>query len=369
MLPAAILLAIISQNPVVQAEDLVNRLGAKTFAARESAGRNLVQLGRFALPALRRSQHHADLEIAERSKKLIPLAEEQAVRQRVSVVLERRHSLPDDLPKLKRFIAVTGDTREARELYAEMYLANSKLIDQIDDAGSAGSQVYCRHLERMCFPNSEEQVLGAIQSTPPPPRVVPNRAELALFLLITSHPGMTSVGVSREPPLFQKIEEANFVGPGSAPLRNLLYAWLKGPRNIDERVGVEADLVRAAFVLIGTVKMPEARAFAIESATDPKAWHVARSAALLCLTSLGRIDDVKRIAPLTSDNTLLSYSNNGSVLLGDVALCACIVLAGEKPMDYGFRGDKLLSVDDCEFENPDRRAAARKKWLERGAKK
>src|SRR5829696_6920520 len=102
MLPAAVLLAIISHHPVVRAEQFLAQLGGPRYAAREQAGEQLAKLGLYGLPALRRGERHSDLEIAERCKRLVPLAEVEAVRQRVAFLLDSQAKpvLPD-LPNLR----------------------------------------------------------------------------------------------------------------------------------------------------------------------------------------------------------------------------------------------------------------------------
>src|SRR5438128_1990768 len=64
MVPQTVLLAVLSVLPSARAERLVGRLGGSSYAARERVGGELVQLGRHALPYLRRGAQSADLEIA-----------------------------------------------------------------------------------------------------------------------------------------------------------------------------------------------------------------------------------------------------------------------------------------------------------------
>ena len=68
MIPLALLLSIAVDHPAIRAERLADRLGGPTYAGRERAGKELVALGRAALPVLRRGQTHRDPEIAERTR-------------------------------------------------------------------------------------------------------------------------------------------------------------------------------------------------------------------------------------------------------------------------------------------------------------
>src|SRR5262245_59136478 len=111
MIPLALLLSIAVDHPIIRAERLADRLGGPSYVGRERAGKELVALGRAALPVLRRGQTHSDPEVAERCRRLLPLAEVEAIRQRVASLLDTPPKpVPDDAPRAKRFLAAVGDT-------------------------------------------------------------------------------------------------------------------------------------------------------------------------------------------------------------------------------------------------------------------
>jgi hypothetical protein len=378
MSPQTILLAILSFVPSARAESLVGRLGGPSYAAREQVGRELVQLGRYALPYLRRGAQSPDLEIAERCKRLLPLAEVEAVRQRVAHLLAKSSAPPpDDLPRLRRFLRVTGDTREARELYVEMFVAHVRVLEDVEQAGDRAGEVFWKDVDKRYQRPDDD--LSVVDLRLPPPRVAVSRADVALFLLLSADPDLKphkSVAVRlTDFPIFtaEAARESLAGAKASDAMRRLLFAWLNGPRNI-EWPGAEATRVQQAFKLLADAQVQDGRPVARQIALDPNQWHVARAAALLALMRIGDRTDVARLCALIPDQTTIGAGRHGHVLFGDVALAACLVLSGESAEKYGF-GVASQSLQagsagaiDLGFEEPLRRDAARKKWNERSAR-
>src|SRR5262245_40377271 len=230
MLPAAVLLAIITQHPVVRAEQFLAQLGGPRYSAREQAGQQLVHLGRHALPALRRGAAYPDAEVAERCKRLIPHAEVEAIRQRVAFLLDTPPKpVPADVPRARRFFAIAGDTREARELYVDLYVAHARLLDDVDQAGDAGGKVFWHWVDTSCGRSDDDETAGQMGRAPAPRRI-PSRADLTAFLFLsadtTLRPAPSPAVRSSEFPLFRgdAAREA-FAGPRASPaMRALLFA-------------------------------------------------------------------------------------------------------------------------------------------------
>jgi hypothetical protein len=128
--------------------------------------------------------------------------------------------------------------------------------------------------------------------------------------------------------------------------------------------------VQDGFHLLAAMRVKEARPIALRVARDNNQWHLARAAALVALMRIGEPADVAALAPLVGDGTSLGSSAAGPAVLGDVALAACVTLAGQSPGDYGFgptaRGTGEGRTEALEFGFPDgsRRASARQKWAD-----
>jgi hypothetical protein len=339
--PSVILLAIVAAQPVARAEGLATRLGGPTYVGREKAGQELVALGRASIGTLRRGVSSSDPEIGERCRRLLPFAEQEAIRQRVAVLLKTPpRPVPDDAPFAKKLLAITGDTREARELYVDIYVANSAVLDSIDRAGPRAAKVFWDWVDRLL--NPKDEISEMVQwDRSPAPRPVISRGDVALFWLLSTDSAFKAEKysvVAKHAIQFDTSAAAleALSSSNGACLRRLLLARLTGPYDVNN-IGIEATRVQTAFKLAADAKLKEARPIALKLALDKEEWHVARAAALMALIKIGEAKDVKALAPLASDDTTLGAGHAGQVLLGDVALATCVVLSGRSLKDFGFK--------------------------------
>src|SRR3954451_13866315 len=124
--PETALVILLAVHSAGRAEALVSRLGSSSFAARESAARDLIRLGQAAVPALRRGQDNKDPEVTDRCGRLLPLAQAEGARQRLECLravtpAEPLSPVPCTESLLRRFVGVAGDTPAARRVYFEIY--------------------------------------------------------------------------------------------------------------------------------------------------------------------------------------------------------------------------------------------------------
>jgi hypothetical protein len=381
MLPAAVLLAIITHHPAMRAEQLLAQLGGPRYVVREHAGRELVKLGRPALPVLRRGECHLDLEVAERCKRLVPLAEVEAVRQRVAILLETSlKPVPAEVPLARRFLAVAGDTREARQLYADVYVAHAQILERIHIARTVANEAF-RWPGGTLTLRSHEFFSALSPDRPPAPLPVAPRADLALFWFLSADPGIRLA--DQRPPIGgaytrffdgATVRDAAAEMKASPALRTLFLAWLAGPRSFEDPFA-EVTSVRAGFRLAAELGLPEVRDLALSVALDREQWTCRRAAALLALARVGRAEDAPRLSSLVGDDTMAAAgyvpgTPGVTVLLGDIALGACVNLTGAKPRDFGFPNAGLAADEPADLFlfgfPPDgaARAAARKRWAD-----
>jgi hypothetical protein len=376
MVPYTILLLVFINHPVIRAEGLIAQLGSPSYYKREMVGRELASLGRSSIAAISRGQSNRDPEIAERCRRLLPLAEVEAVRQRVAFLLvEPPNPVPDDVPLAKRLFAITGDNREARQLYVEIYVANSAVLDSIAKAGSKGGDVFWEWVEKLLRPSGVDDRAEPTGLAPTPRQIIA-RGDVALYWLLSSDPSFQSVksrSLARLCIHFEKsaaARDAIRASNGTA-LRRLLCARLGGPRNYDD-VGAEASRVQEAFKLVADAKLKEALPIVRKVALDKNEWHVPRAAAIMTLMRIGERTDVQTLSAMISDDTTLGASKAGQTMLGDVALAACVSLSGQEFKDYGFKqaddGQASGSSDPLHFGffETSSRDAARAKWMREG---
>jgi hypothetical protein len=119
--------------PDAQMAALVQKLGDKSYAVRSAAARDLVAAGSRAIPALTAGKSHADLEVAQRCRQLLPLAAEAGRKYLLAkLVDDPAGPPPKGLAGVERFLNITGDNRAARQLYTEMMATHPWLVEALE---------------------------------------------------------------------------------------------------------------------------------------------------------------------------------------------------------------------------------------------
>jgi hypothetical protein len=378
MFVATSLAIILTLNSFARAEALVARLGDPSFAVRERVGAELVQLARAALPALRRGQTHRDWEIAERCKRLIPTAEVECTRQRIIRLsalakADRTSPLPFDEFLLRRFLTVTGDRRAARELFVEMYKEHGRILDVVESSNPReGGQAFWDYVDRvLMYPDGRTTVNLS--------NLTFNRVDLAIFWFLSADAMLRPahcVNTARKdfPYYFPKHAAGHLDGPEAIPeMKRLFVAWLAGPRNIEDP-NADWRMLATGFQLAAGARLKEARPVALRTALDPKQGNKARAAALLTLFEIGGPEDVEKLTPLITNDAVVYQPSPvrdpaQKVVIGDLALAACIRISSRNLADFGFPNAREAESDPSNaahygFRNDSDRAAARKKWAD-----
>jgi|GEM_PF-5053443 len=374
---AASLILLLTVSSSSRAEALVLRLGGPGYAAREQVGRELVELGRYSLPALRRGQTHADLEIAERCKRLLPLAVAESARQRLARLeaLARTDPLPA-IPLnerlLRRFVAAAGDTRGARQFYLEIYREHAKTLDDIEWAEpKAAGEAFWGYVDRwLIYPDGR---ITANLST-----LTYNRVDLALFWFLSVDPEVRPApcpGLGRKdcPYYFPKHASGHLDGPDAIPeMRRLFLTWLTGPRNVPDPE-VDRRMAGTGFELALNSRQTDLVAAVQQIAVNRDAPRGTRVEALFAIMRSGGVSDVDRLVPTIADDTIVYLPSpiqgpGRKVVVGDIALAACVRLAGRRLGEFGFPDapaaeDEPNDLRHYGFSDDDARAAARKRWV------
>jgi hypothetical protein len=374
VIPAAVLLAVITQHPVARADQLVTRLASPRYAVREQAAKDLVASGRAGLRAVHRGLTHPDPEVAERTRRLLPLVEAEGIRRRLAhlravLVTAPPSPIPAGEPLVRRFLAVTGDTPAARDLYLRMYADHWKVLDAVEMSDPRGAgMAFWEYVDRaLQFPDGRTSVDPSVQTY--------NCPDLALFWFLSADREVAPAacrGFGRPDfPFYAPRHAAGHLdGPGSVPeVRRLFAHWLAGPRNVADPVA-DDRMVRTGFHLAAVAGLREVRPVALRAALDRKEPAGTRGAALAALQTVGEAGDVARLAGLIADDTEVYQSQpirepGRKAVLGDLALAACVRLTGQNLADYGFQVPRVADpLDPRPFEFPDdgRRAGARKRW-------
>jgi len=378
MVPETALVIIFAIHSASRAEVLVTRLENPLFAAREAAARELVRLGDAAVPALGRGRSHRDAEVADRCGRLLPLARAEGHRQRMARLeaIVRTYPLPP-IPStermLRRFVAVTGDTRAARQFYFDIYKEHSKALDEIEwaDPKPAGRSFWGYVDRKLMYPDGRNNRSLDLST------LTFSRVDLALFWFLSADAEIRPApcrGLGRKdcPYYFPKHAEGHLDGPEAIPeMRRLFVAWLASPRNVADS-DADRRMVTTGFELASRSRQVELASAVRQIAIDRKLPRDNRVEAIFAIMRTGGIDDADRLARIITEDAIVYLPSpiqgpGRKVVVGDVALAACVRLAGWKLSDFGFPDageaeDEPTDVRHYGFADDDARTRARKKW-------
>lgn len=347
---------------------LVRQLGHKSFAVRETAARDLVKAGAAAMPALRAGASDADAEVAERCKKLIPAA---AAASRTVLLAELLREPPAPPPEglagAKRFLKITGDTKETRQIYAEMLTAHHQIIETMEENPRLGSQLMTAFIVER-YEQLVQQRLRAGKISGPAEDFLPGPGQAALLMFVRSDPRYVDderlkVRVNRLASSGKL--RASLAGPGEVPaLRKLFLHWL----STEKQYFVLLRVCQIAAQARMTEAVPALQAIT----ANRKHQLESRLTALVTVGQLGDKTRLPDVAPLLTDTTAAGTFNLGDgplleVQVRDVALFVSVQLAGEKLDAYGFDTARFgagppPSFETCGFPDADAREKAHAKW-------
>lgn len=364
-----------SQSPIdPKIRDLVKQLGDDQFRVRQKASVDLVQRGIVAIPAVRAGAKSTNLEVATRCEQLIPAIKKKHRETQVTIFLnDADQKIPTGLPGVRRFLAITGDTREARNVYAEMLREFHEIIESMEDApdrtnGLIAKTVHSFHARKEMAENIPVRN-GRDNKVPP---FLRSPSEIALFFFVrTRHRTDES-----QDELFDVDEEllqtALVAGPkASTCLQKMFRHWFCNERRLQLLLLLSPTAVEA--------KMQEAIPNLIRCLKDENAqkWH--KSMLLLDLYALGDKKNIADIETLINDTDVMQESTFSDELnvqhttttqLGDVALSICWLWSGKKLIDLNtavkFQKDVPFTREShyslCAFESEADREAAKAQW-------
>ncbi len=109
---------------------LIRQLGDKSFRVREAASKELIELGSRAVPYLQANINEPDSEIAERCRRLLPIAARNDLERRIVAFLnDKADTMTPPLGGWKRFQVIVGNDASQRDLFAEIYRDNFSLLE------------------------------------------------------------------------------------------------------------------------------------------------------------------------------------------------------------------------------------------------
>jgi len=339
-----------------RAEELVQRLGDQAFRVRDAAYRELIGIGGPAKAAVEKGLQDPDLDVHESCRRLLPQIRESYIHEQIEDFLSNpKREVPADLPGVKRWMEIAGDSKASRAMYAELVLKYHTLISEADSERGLGKFIsfYKDCYDRRDGLAPEEMKLFLFLASNPKMRSkvdAENTTLLSLTYVFLESNSMRKILTEEEP---------------SGPARKLFVAWL-------ERESFEM-VVKHGFRMAVELKIREVTPVALKIARDAKHSITDRTLACRLLGELATPDQLKEVAALTGDDT--PVESTGAIVLGDVAM-ATILRAGKQELeDYGYNLLMLGTggVPYRGFNTEENRRSAREKfakwWAEEQKKK
>lgn len=353
------------EQAAARASELVRQLGAKTFAARQRAQRELVGLGIAAKPELQAACDSADAEIRRRARQALASILDLDFQTRLEAFLAEGAG-PDGhgLPCWNDYRRLAGEGPLARRLFGDMQRVEHLLLQAVDDNPKRAGEV----LEARCLEVGQE-FMDAGAATSRSASVPPTT--LAALLLAAAN---DEVPIAEPVGNFfyhvcqpQALERSLLARNTGDTLRRLFAAWVARPLNPDSLTAYR-NLLRA---LENDVKEALTPAAGLLSGGGAPAHFVPW--AILTVGRFGGREHIALLEPLLNDERNIAVPNRGAQNLDaqvrDVALAVIVHLSGQPLADYGFTHARahpscLFVADSLGFSDPAARDRAFQRWRE-----
>lgn len=352
----------------------VMRLGSDQYLIRENAARELLLAGPAAIPSVRAGATSANPEIAERCRRLLPAIRVADIEQKTEKLMKwNSEPATKGLTGFERFISITGDTQEARQLYSEMFRNHHEIVETLErdplDAAETMA-AFTRQLFSRAF--VKLKALKCCQQWHQ--CTFDHRSEVVLLLFFLSDQRFTKFVVDGdESMLLSSIFLQNLVfGPESSPsARKLFVHWYRNEQRM--------RLLQAASKVVVNGKMRELLPTMLHRLGNKDTSADDKGDLLEQIAKIGDLKLLSQIEPLLSNDSVVFRNSildrdmnlhNIEAQLGDVALRICWQWAGRELADLGtadrfvYRGEKVDSefFFRSAFENDFTRQEAQAKW-------
>ena len=329
-------------------ETLIAALGAKSFAMREAAMRQLFDGGLEAVPQLRAAADSSDREVRRRARRITAEIARRDRPRRMQLLLSGLpiHQLLDDtshfgIPGLETYFNLVPDTVAARRLLGRALRDEWDLLDRMCDDATADFEL----LEERCAAIRQDR---ANKSVPPssmaalllaaihPTRGVPDRTAIQIYSMLSQMDEQGCAEIMEgdtiwEHPTFRQLVGA-FILRSDGP--TAIYQGL----NTALRHGLPEGLEAAERVAQGGFALPHIRQFAI-----------------LTIARFGNRRHIRDLEHLAADDQVY-YTRRAhhrdlrfECQVGDLAMASMLYLSGADPVHFGFRH---LKTSDCYVFQP-----------------
>ena len=321
-------------SPAAKPEELIRLLGDKSYRVREVAARELIRRGSAAVAALSAATKDADPEVSERARQLLPEAAAAERNEKLALLTKNPAAPPPKgLAGLDRFLKATGDTQEARALYAEMMATHHRTIEAADRDPKAAAEQFTN------FANEAYQKwqTGARTGRYSYDNLFAGRADITFFVFMSGDARLRGheTGTNYSSILFNATQLTKAISDkdASPAMRKLFLDWLENEP--------QPYLQQRGFLLAAQAGMKEALPILVRLLEKKDKEPYGRAQVMVALIKLGNKEHIKLLDPYLKDETNIGSINFGNgpaltVQVRDVAMGVQVQLAGQKLTDYGF---------------------------------
>lgn len=347
-------------------QELVRKLGDKSYRVREDAARELLRRGPAAVAALTAGTKDTDLEVSERCRQLLPVAASLERNEKLAALLKDPSAPPPKgLAGLERFLKEVGDDKTARELYAEMMAIHHRTIETAEKNPRDASEQY----RQFCDEAYTRFQSGARTGRYSYDNLFTGRADITFFLFISADKRVRNFenGMNQAYVFLygNQITKAVSEKDGTPAMRKLFLHWLENEP--------QSYMQQRAFQVAAQANIKEALPVVLRMLAKKDQDHYSKVQVMPALIKLGNKDHMKVLEPYLADKTEVTTINFGngdqlSVQVRDVAMGVQVRLAGQKMTDFGFDnrfgGGDGMSYHYYGFRTDQARDEAHAKWKE-----
>jgi hypothetical protein len=356
-----------TQTTEGQITKLIEQLGAKSYALRRRASRELVAIGTQAKAALVAARNHRDPEVRRRVHEVLETVLELDFHLRLEAFLSDADGRSDHgLAGWGRFRALAGESGPARRLFAAMQQAERPLLEAAENDPSVASELLeerCEDLQTAMQPDeqaAETPSLGSVAAL----LFVAGDGEVA----VSPVAGTSIYGLSFQDDLYR----AATSGEKSQVVKRLLGAWVRRSESVDWTSANQSCFLAVQF------QLKEGIDLALDILHGNGAPQHVRQVAVQTLARLGGKEVLSELAALLDDRSVCAtrpiddqQDETIKTLICDVALASMIYLTGQELGDYYFDRESvksnpvlLFDASSLGFAKDEAREAALKKWKE-----
>jgi len=340
---------------------LINELGDSSFAVRERATRELLEIGMAARDALADAAKAPDPEVRMRARSVLTAVSSADFRARLEAFSSDYDGHQNrSLPGWEQFSAQFGNGRAARQPFVEMQRAEPELLEAFAKGGKAANEAIatrCQSLSQHAMQNQREAQVPI--------------GTIATMLLVGSSEGIVideQVGAQLFTwMLYQQAFQKNATsGPWSPMLKQLLGRWVV--KDVSATATVNNLMFAASYEL-----KPEALQLAQRVLSNENNHSTVRQYAILLIGRFGGREHLPLVEKLLHETTSCGMFQVGTppqqvdLQIRDIALAVAVHLSGQNLRDYNYQSVQpnpttLFQVTTLVFPDPAKRDEALNKW-------